>query len=190
MLEVVIPARERFNPTTMHFESISKDYTLHLEHSLYSISKWEQKWHKPFLHVEKTYEETCDYVRCMTLDENIPIEVYSFIPDEVILAINEYINSIQTATTFGTSDDVRPEGASKRVDIVTAEVVYYWMIELNIPFECQYWHYNKLITLIKVVEKKREENDPNAKKKTRKEINDMHRARLKANRESMRKGKL
>lgn len=189
MLTVVIPTTERFNSETMKFESLSKSYTLHLEHSLFSISKWEQKWHKAFLHVEKNYEETCDYIRCMTMDEDIPPEVYMFLPDRVIDEVNKYINSSQTATTFSKNDNDRPEGASRKVDIITNEIVYYWMIELGIPFECQYWHYNRLMTLIKVVEKKREENDPNRKKKSQREINEAHRAALKANRAAMRKGK-
>lgn len=190
MHEIVIPATEKFNPETMHFESIGQDYHLHLEHSLASISKWEQKWNKPFLHTKQTYEETCDYIRCMTLDEDIPEEVYQFIPNEAINSVNEYINSRQTATWFGKSDSVeRPEGMSKKTEIITSEIVYYWMIELGIPFECQYWHYNRLITLIKVVEKKREESDPNKKKKSQREINDAHRAALKANRAAMRKGR-
>lgn len=191
MLEVLIPATERFNAETMRFESISEDHILHLEHSLYSISKWEQKWRKPFLHAEKSYEETCDYVRCMTLDEDIPNDVYEFIPDEVINEVNDYINDTPTATWFGKSDaqSQHVEGKSKRVDIITNEIVYYWLIELGIPFECEHWNYNRLMTLIKVVEKKRQENDPNTKKKSQREINDYHRAALRANREARMKSK-
>lgn len=191
MLEVLIPATERFNSETMRFETLTEDHVLHLEHSLYSLSKWEQKWRKPFLHAAKDYEETCDYIRCMTLDEDIPDEVYQFIPDEVISLVNEYINDTPTATWFGKADAEAKqiEGKSKRVDIITSEIVYYWMIELDIPFECQYWNYNRLMVLIKVIEKKREENDPNAKKKSQREINDYHRAALKANRAARMKSK-
>lgn len=120
-------------------------HTICLEHSLVSLSKWESKWCKPFLHSEKSDEEILDYIKCMTLTQNIPTDLYNKLSSENIKTIDEYINAPMTATTF--SDD---SNAKKNKEIVTSELVYYWMVAYNIPFECQKWHLNRLITLIRV----------------------------------------
>ena len=190
MIEIVIPAKERWNDLTQHFESIDQDYVLHLEHCLASISKWEQKWHEPFLKANKTYEQTCDYIRCMTLEKDIPEEVYTFIPDSVINEVNKYIADAATATWITENPGAKKEGASPVVNnAVTSEIIYAMMVENGIPFECQYWHYNRLITLLKVVQRRKEEADPNGKKMSKSELAEYHRAKLKANRAAMRKGK-
>ena len=123
-----------------------KTVTIQLEHSLVSISKWESKWRKPFIHTkDKTDEETLDYVKCMTLTQNVDPEVYDHLTDENIKEIADYIYAPMTATR------VRKDPGSKgRPRIVTSELIYCWMIELGIPFECQKWHLNRLITLIDV----------------------------------------
>ena len=123
-----------------------KTQILQLEHSLVSLSKWESKWCKSFIHDKnKTKEEIMDYVKCMTITQNVNPEVYDKLTTENIDQINAYIEAPMTATFF--SDDNKKSNSR---EIVTAELIYYWMITLNIPFECQKWHLNKLITLIKV----------------------------------------
>lgn len=141
----------------------ARTVTLQLEHSLVSISKWESKWHKPFLlKQEKNYDEIIDYIKCMTLTRNVKDDVYDHLSRENIEQINDYINDPQTATTFSNN---KKNGGSR--EIVTSELIYYWMVALNIPFEeCQKWHLNRLITLIRVCEVK---NTP-AKKMSKKDI--------------------
>ena len=124
----------------------TKERTLQLEHSLVSLSKWESKWCKSFLSNKNiTEEETMDYIRCMTLTQNVPKEVYDYIPDSIVEQITAYINAPMTATYFSGNENKRLNR-----EIVTSELIYYWMIALNIPFECQKWHLNRLLTLIRV----------------------------------------
>lgn len=125
-----------------------KEQKLQLEHSLVSLSKWESKWCKPFLSEEQmTEEETIDYIKCMTLTQNVPQEVYNNIPNSVINEVSDYIAKPMTATWF--SDDAK-RGRKTNNEKVTAEVIYYWMISLNIPMKCEKWHLNRLLTLIRV----------------------------------------
>lgn len=142
--------------------------TIDLEHSLASLSKWESKWCKSFLSKqEKTLEETIDYIKCMTLTPNVDPEIYNYLSDSNIVDINQYIESPMSATYFY---DEKNSGSSK--ETITSELIYYWMIASNIPFECQYWHLNRLLTLIKVCSKK---NAP-PKKMSRSEIMSRNRA--------------
>lgn len=145
MLTITIPERELWDEERAEFVSV-KEQTLQLEHSLVSLSKWESKWKKPFLTKEdKTPEETIDYIRCMTLTPNVKPEVYKCLTHDNVTKINNYISDPMTATT------INMHGLSKGgKEIVTSELVYYWMVALNIPFECQKWHLNRLITLIQV----------------------------------------
>ena len=144
MLQITIPATEQWDEINQEFLS-SKETTLRLEHSLVSLSKWESKWCKPFLDKkDKTYEETIDYVKCMTLTPNVDPTIYYALTEENIKQINEYISAPMTATYI--NDNKR--GGSR--EIVTSELIYYWMITLNIPFECEKWHLNRLLTLVKV----------------------------------------
>lgn len=145
MLQIVVPAIEYYDERNNKFVEM-KEQTLHLEHSLISLSKWESKWNKPFLsRKDKTQEETLDYIRCMTLTQNVDPSVYSRLSSENISQISDYIDAPMTATTFS---DRRTGKASR--EIITAELVYYWMVNYNIPFECQKWHLNRLLTLIRV----------------------------------------
>ncbi len=159
MLVITVPATEMFNDDTQEFIE-TKEQVLQLEHSLVSLSKWESKWNKPFLdNKDKTLAETLDYIKCMTITQNVHDEVYNRLSKSNIEAINNYIDSPMTATTF--SDNTK----SSR-EIITSEVIYYWMISLNIPFECQKWHLNRLLTLIRVCNVK---NTP-PKKMSKKDI--------------------
>ena len=145
MLRITVPATEQWDEIKQEFVE-TKEQTLQLEHSLVSLSKWESKWCKPFFSKDaKTYEETVDYVRCMTITQNVKPEVYACLTEENINAINEYIQAPMTATTFSTHQTKTINGEQ-----VTAELIYYWMVALNIPFECEKWHINRLITLVQV----------------------------------------
>ena len=160
MLEIIIPGLELYNEETNEFTCYD-DVKLDLEHSLVSISKWESKWCKPFLDgKDKTLDEIVDYVRCMTISDNIESDVYDRLTEENLVVINEYIGRPMTATTFNN------EKKSTGREIITSEIIYYWMVSFNIPFECQYWHLNRLLTLIKVCNVK---NNP-PKKMSQKEI--------------------
>ena len=150
MLDLIIPSQEYYNEDTNEFftpECIKKDVKLKLEHSLVSISKWESIWKKPFLTKEiKSIEEVRDYVKCMTLTQNVNPEVYNYLTDFNIKSVNDYIENPMSATTFR-------EGYVKRTinnEQPTSELIYYWMIALNIPMECQKWHLNRLLTLIRI----------------------------------------
>ena len=161
MLQITIPARELWDETKNEF-IYTKACTLQLEHSLISLSKWESKWCKAFYSKqEKSYEETIDYIKCMTLTPNVKDEVYLALTKENIKQITDYIEAPMTATYF--SQD--KHGGTNREQI-TAELIYYWMIALTIPFECQKWHLNRLLTLIRVCNIK---NQP-PKKMSRREI--------------------
>lgn len=145
MLYITVPENELWNEETQEFIQV-KETKLQLEHSLVSLSKWESKWHKSFFSKKaKTFEETIDYVKCMTITQNVKPEVYLFLTKENLEAINDYIDDSMTATTFF---EEKQNGGNN--EGVTAELIYYWMIALNIPFECQKWHINRLLTLIRV----------------------------------------
>lgn len=162
MLQITIPAVEHWDESKEEFVYINKEQTLQLEHSLVSLSKWESKWCKSFFSdTKKTEEETRDYVKCMTLTQNVNPEVYNFLTEENINQINEYISAPMTATTFSSK-----RGGKGGRERITSELIYYWMVAFNIPFECQKWHLNRLITLIRVCEIK---NQP-AKKMSKREI--------------------
>ena len=135
---------------------------IQLEHSLISVSQWEARWHKAFLSKqEKTYEETLDYIKCMTITPHVEPETYNHLTVENINEINSYIEDPMTATVF------YEDGVHKtNQEVVTSELIYYWMIALNIPFECQKWHLNRLLTLIRVCNIK---NTP-PKKRSKSEI--------------------
>lgn len=174
MLRITIPAAEMWDERRQEFVH-QKGWTLQLEHSLVSISKWESKWNKPFLtKQEKTYEETIDYIKCMTLTQNVSQEAYKYLTNGNIQEINEYIGAPMSASTV-------PNDKSSAVnrEQVTSELIYYWMIALGIPFECQKWHLNRLLMLIRICNFK---NQP-PKKRSKREIYSRHAAINAANRQ-------
>lgn len=145
MLQITIPAIESWDEQKEEFITTAKEQTLQLEHSLVSISKWESKWQKPFLSkTEKTYEEIMDYIKCMTITQNVNPKTYERLSVSNINAINDYIDAPMTATVFN------DKSRSTSREIITSELIYYWMISYNIPMECQKWHINRLLTLIRV----------------------------------------
>lgn len=155
MLKLTIPATDQYNEATKTFEVLTPECYLELEHSLFSLSKWEQKWCKPFLNSEKTDEEANDYIRMMSINDDVPDEVFQNLTMDNIEAINKYISAPMTATTFG----VRPEKPGAKKEIITAEVIYYWIVSHSIDFQTQYWHLNTLLALIKVCNESNKADD-------------------------------
>lgn len=149
MLQIVVVLSESYDELTNEFLS-GEQLILSLEHSLVSLSKWESKWEIPFLgSKEKTDEQVLSYIGLMCLEGEPHPGVLSKLTMKDVDAINQYINAKMTATWF--SDD---NTKSRSREVITAEVIYYWMVSLGIPFECQEWHLNRLLTLIKVCNKK------------------------------------
>lgn len=164
MLEIKIPlSEEQWDDKTEMFVE-GKTCTIRLEHSLVSVSKWESKWHKSFLNTKNlTDEEILDYIKFMTITQNVDPEVYDHLTGENIQQINDYIKDPMTATYF---HDDNKKGTNRKV--ITSELIYCWMISLNIPSEYQKWHLNRLITLIRVCNN--ENQPPNSKKMSKSEI--------------------
>lgn len=156
MLELTVYEPELFDDEKQEFVQ-GKAHTLKLEHSLVSLSKWESIWEKPFLGSDdRTPEEVLSYVECMLVDCEFPPGFMSMIDETVMRTISDYINSKMTATWFSDNGSGRPNR-----EIITAELIYYWMNVAKIPIECERWHLNKLITLIRVHSAK---NEPPKKK--------------------------
>lgn len=162
MLQIVVPEKEYWNELTEEFITTKKQ-SLCLEHSLVSISKWESKWQKPFIssfNENLGKDEIIYYIKCMTLTQNVDPNVYYSLSNENYKQIYEYINDPMTATTFN------ERGGKRSRELITSELIYFWMVQFNIPFECQKWHLNRLLTLIHICSVK---NQPQ-KKRSRKEI--------------------
>jgi hypothetical protein len=155
VLVLEIGATEGFDNKTQTFVKVG-GVRVEMEHSLFSLSKWEQIWEKPFLDPGgRTAEETISYIREMILTPDVPEEVFQRITNDDVKAVNAYINRKMTATTF--NEATTPGSGPKTArEIVTAEVMYYWLVALNIPFECQYWHLERLITLVRVINLKQQ----------------------------------
>jgi hypothetical protein len=161
VLTIEVVTEETFDDETSTF-SPGEIFFLQMEHSLVSLSKWESKYEKPFLSdTKKTTEEVIGYIKAMVLTPDVPDHVYDKLSQTNLLQINEYIEAKMTATWFNELKQM-----PKSREVITAELIYYWMITLNIPFECQHWHLNRLFTLIRIFSIK----NAKPKKMTRSEI--------------------
>lgn len=175
MLEITTNSKELYNEQANEFYTISS-VKLQLEHSLISISQWESKWCKPFLNTpNKTNEEILDYIRCMTINKGVDPNVYLCLSQRNINEIVRYIEAPMTATTI---HDSRKRPPSRQV--ITAELIYYWMILYQIPFECQKWHLNRLLMLIRVctVKSSSEKMDSKTAAQQRLALNQARRAKM------------
>lgn len=145
MLRIIIEGQEYFDEETQTFETVN-DIVLDLEHSLLSLSKWESKYQKPFLSAgSKSSEELFGYLKAMVVTPNVDVDVLHQCSQQTIDRIQEYIDSAQSATTFGMLPERRGIG-----EVITSELIYYWMVNFNIPFECEVWHLNRLFALIRI----------------------------------------
>lgn len=189
MLVIHTAAKEGFDNDKEEFIEVP-EYTLHMEHSLVSISKWEAEWEKPFLDntTQRTAEETLSYIKYMTFEQNVPDEVYYTLSKENLKKIDAYIEKKMTATWFREDKkegQSKKRGPFKKGEVITSELIYFWMIELNVPVEFQKWHINRLLTLIRVCnEKHKEANGDNKMSKKEiiarnKALNAKRRARMK-----------
>ena len=152
MLTIVVPSEEIYDEASNKFIQV-KGTTLQLEHSLISISKWESKWHKIFLdeQTKRTNDETLDYIKCMTLTPNVDPMVYYILKADNLKKINDYINNPMSATTFNEKQLKKMTmGKPKQDEKMSSELIYYWMVAAQIPFECEKWHLNRLLTLIRI----------------------------------------
>jgi hypothetical protein len=145
MLRLIISGEEFFDEAKEEFINV-EDIVLDLEHSLVSLSKWESRFEKPFLEAgKKTTEETLEYIREMIITPNVPKDVLSRLTSQHFAQINVYIDSKQSATTFGSMPEKKGKG-----ERITSELIYYWMVTFNIPFECENWHLNRLFALVRI----------------------------------------
>jgi len=145
MLTITVGGTESFDETTDSFVLVGGT-EIQLEHSLVSLSKWESIFEKPFLgDDQKSGEEVLTYIKCMCLDDNLAPEVFQQLTEANFKAVNDYLNAKQTATWFADAP-----GAPRSREIITSELIYYWMTAFNIPWEAQEWHLNRLFTLIRI----------------------------------------
>lgn len=145
MLRITITGEEFYDEVTETFSG-SGDTVIDLEHSLVSLSKWESEFQKPFLSAgSKTTNEIFGYIRAMILTSEYPDDIFARLDDQNLEKINTYIESKQSATTF--AEIGKPPN---RKEVITGELIYYWMVSFNIPFECESWHLNRLFSLIRI----------------------------------------
>ncbi len=165
-LEITLPAQHLWFEDTQEFFD-TEEVTFKLEHSLFSLSKWESKHKKPLLEtLEKgnaSYEELVDYIRCMNLATDIPDYIYDYLTVDFYNTVMAYINDPMTATTITR----RKEDKRKKKQFITAELLYSYMVGFRVPFECQHWHLNRLIILLEVLSI---QNDPKGNKMSKRDM--------------------
>lgn len=174
MLTIYVNPNEMYNDSKNEFLYFDGGI-LQLEHSLEAVRKWEARWHIPFLETdEKTYKQIRDYIRCMTLNPVKDPNIYMFLTRKNIDDVVTYIKNPMTATWFSNTNNYKGGKQSAR-EKITAELIYYWMISLNIPHEYERWHLNQLMTLIKVItekNKKQEKRSPQEIARERQRLNE------------------
>lgn len=177
MLRITIPQGEYYDENKEEFIQV-KAQTIAMEHSLISLSKWESIWKKPFLTDDaKTAEELISYYRCMTISPNVDPDVYYTFSNEIIKQITDYIKEVRSATTF--SQNEKPP--SGRKEVLTSELIYFYMVANNIPSEYEKWHLSRLIALLRICSiknnPKQKKMSPNAIRKQNRAINSARRAK-------------
>lgn len=192
MFEITIPGEELWDARRAEFTS-TKAVTLRLEYSLVSLSKWESKWHIPFFDdsIEKTPEQMQDFVRCMTVTQGVDPTVYARLTVENLNAIYRYMEDPMTATWF--AGEVRPgeknqNGTAKRRarrrppgtgKVLTSEVLYSRMFQAGVPIECERWHLNRLMTLIRVCQEEQAPPRKMSRKDALRQRRELNAARMK-----------
>ena len=187
-LELEIAAHEGWDAKKEEFVN-TPSVTLRLEHSLVSLSKWESKHKKPYLkeNEEKTQEEILDYIKCMTITQNVTDEVYSLLTEQDLKKINDYIVDPMTATWFNenSANNSSAPQACRRKEQITSELIYYWMISYRIPMQCEKWHLNRLLTLIRIFSIKDAEANGKSNKMSKRDILSQNRALNAARRKAL-----
>lgn len=149
MKTIIIPKSEYYDQAKNEFVYIDET-VLKLEHSLLALSEWEAKWKKPFFtQKSRTIGEMRDYVRCMTIGKKAPEIVYASISIDLLKDIFEYVNDSRTATWI---NERKPMGGmpGSRNQVITSELIYYWMVAAQVPFEAEKWHLSRLFMLLRI----------------------------------------
>lgn len=167
MITIYVDGFEIWYEETQSFQSFEPRF-IRMEHSLAAIAKWEGKWKKPYMSTlemyAKTPEEQIDYFRCMMLDDVDPRYI-NHIPTSELKKLQEYMEDTHTAARFSDKPGKgKKMGLSKTGEDITAETVYYQMTQLNIPFECENWNVNRLLSLINYCAKKQQPPDKMSEK--------------------------
>lgn len=156
VLDLYVPGKEFWNSELQEF-IYTKDITLHLKHSLVSLTRWEQHYKRRFLDDgPKNEEEYRFYIQCMTLNKDVDPLIYTVLQEDDIKKVTDYLHDSMTATTLPKQNDKSNKG-----ERLSSELIYYYMSALNIPFECEKWFLNNLIILISIASIK---NNPQEKK--------------------------
>lgn len=176
MLRIEIPSSDLYNEDTEEFITID-GVVLDLEHSLVSLSKWESKFQKPFLSSHnKSEDEVLGYIECMIVTKNFPADAVKMLSQANLDQINEYINSKESATIIN-----EMPGGKGRGEIITSELIYFWMINFSIPFECEFWHLNRLFSLIQICNIKNSKTKPRSRRaiaERNRQLNEQRKAKL------------
>lgn len=181
MLEIVIPGKELYDEVKEEFV-YTKSCEIRLEHSLVSLSKWEAKHKKPFLSEKNglSRDELVDYIRCMTITQNVPEDVYNSLSNNQIQEIFNYVDEPMTATWFSNNKQKTPPSR----EVITSELIYYWMTAHGIDWKAEKWHLSRLLTLIRVCNAKNGSDSKMSKRDIMKQNRELNMARRKANRTS------